>query len=179
MAAQLSNSEKALVRFIYEKPYAMMQFLARQGVVLSKEPTRRELLVKTYDRMGDKNFVNNLNQMLKADDESYSNVIPLVIYAGLTLASLATTAGVAYANQKSNERQTEALLYAKELEDYNRAQNEKAAKFDEIIAKSTQEYTDTLREQSTQRQKNAIYIIGAIGVVLLVVLFTQKSWSRG
>lgn len=179
MAPQLSNSEKALVRFIYEKPYAMMQFLVRQGVVLSKEPTRRELLNKTFERMGDKNFVNNLNQMLKADDESYSNVIPLVVWAAISVASIGVTAGTAYASRKSNERVQQANLYAKELEDYNKAQNDKAAKFDEIIAESTQEYTDTLREQSTQRQKNAIYIIGAIGVVLLVVLFTQKSWSRG
>ena len=177
MATQLPNSEKALVRFIYEKPYAMMQFLVRQGVVLSKEPTRGELLDKTYDRMGDKNFVNNLNAMLSADQEV--NFDPVTIGIVLTIASIGATAGGSYAKRKSDERKAEALLYAKELEDYNKAQNEKAAKFDEIIAKSTQEYTDTLREQSTQRQKNAIYIIGAIGVVLLVVLFTQKSWSRG
>ncbi len=50
---------------------------------------------------------------------------------------------------------------------------------DEQIAESVDDYQQTLLQQSTKRQKNAIYIVGAVGAVLLVVLFTKNLWSNG
>ena len=99
--------------------------------------------------------------------------------AGIAVASLITTAVQKSAKRRSDERQAEATLYAEELASYEAAQNQKAAAMNEQVAESADDYRGALLEESTKRQKNAVYIMGAVGVVLLVVLFTKKYWSRG
>jgi hypothetical protein len=181
MNTNLPNSDKNLVRFIYRNPQAMRDFLVRYGVLLPERITRAILIQETFERLNDKDFVNGLNQMLAADDrENHSNIDPITI--GFLVVSAVGLGVKAVQNQKkrrSDERAAEAQLYAKELEDYAKAQSDKAAALDDQVARAGEGYTSTLLEESTKRQKNAVYVVGAIGVVLLAVLFTQKIWSRG
>lgn len=180
MRSQIDRNDKELVKFIYYNPQSMMRFLSRQGVLLSRTPTRRQILNKTFEKLDDKDFVNKLNVMLNANrDENNSNILPIVIPAVIAGVGLVTTAVQRSAKRKSDERVAEANLYADELASYEQSQNKKAADMNEQVAEAAAEYSQTLQEESTKRQKNAIYIMGAVGAVLLVVLFTKKYWSRG
>jgi predicted nucleic acid-binding Zn ribbon protein len=177
---KLDKNDKELVRFIYYKPQSMMRFLSRHGVLLPTNPTRQQILDKTFENLDKKEFVNKLNEMLNANrDENNSNLVGVTIMAGIAVASLITTAVQKSAKRRSDERQAEATLYAEELASYEAAQNQKAAAMNEQVAESADDYRGALLEESTKRQKNAVYIMGAVGVVLLVVLFTKKYWSRG
>ena len=180
MKMKLDKNDKELVKFIYYHPQSMMRFLSRQGVLLPRNPTRQQLLDKTFENLDKKDFVNNLNQMLNANrDDNNSNFLPILIYGGIALAGVITTAVQKSAKRKSDERIAEASLYAAELASYEQSQNQKAAAMNEQVAESADDYRETLLEQSTKRQKNAVYIMGAVGAVLLVVLLTKKYWSRG
>ncbi len=179
---KLDKNDKELVKFIYYHPQSMMRFLSRQGVLLPRNPTRQQILDKTFENLDKKDFVNKLNQMLNANrDENNSNIlpIPIIIYGGIAVAGLITTAVQRSAKRKSDERIAEASLYAEELASYEQAQNQKASAMNEQVAESSDDYREVLLEESTKRQKNAVYIMGAVGAVLLVVLFTKKYWSRG
>jgi hypothetical protein len=177
---RLDKNDKELVKFIYYNPQSMMRFLSRHGVLLPRNPTRQQILDKTFEKLDDKEFVNKLNVMLNANrDENNSNVIPIVIPAVIAGVGLVTTAVQKSAKRRSDERQAEATLYAEELASYEQSQNQKAASMNEQVAESADDYRETLLEESTKRQKNAVYIMGAVGAVLLVVLFTKKYWSRG
>lgn len=177
---KLDKNDKELVKFIYYNPQSMMRFLSRHGALLPRNPTRQQILDKTFEKLDDKEFVNKLNVMLNANrDENNSNVIPIVIPAIIAGVGLVTTAVQRSAKRKSDERQAEATLYAEELASYEQSQNQKAAAMNEQVAESADDYRETLLEESTKRQKNAVYIMGAVGAVLLVVLFTKKYWSRG
>lgn len=181
MATNLPNSDKNLVRFIYRNPQAMAQFLSRNGVLLPEKITRRILIQKTFENLDNKEIVEKLNVMLAADNaDKEANFDPITI--GLLVISGVGLVNTAVQNRrarKTSERIAEAQLYAKELEDYNKAQMVKAAALDDQVARAGEEYTQTLLEESTKRQKNAVYVIGAIGAVLLAVLFTRKIWSNG
>jgi len=180
MTTQLDRNDKELVRFIYYNPQSMMRFLSRQGVLLPRNPTRQQILEKTFENLDKKEFVSKLNEMLNANrDENNSNIVPIVIPAVIAGVSLVTTAVQRSAKRKSDERIAEASLYAEELASYEKAQNQKAAAMNEQVAESADDYREALLEESTKRQKNAVYIMGAVGAVLLVVLFTKKYWSRG
>ena len=109
----------------------------------------------------------------------YSNILPVIIYGGIAVAGLITTAVQRSAKRKSDERVAEASLYGEELASYEQSQNQKASAMNEQVAESSDDYREVLLEESTKRQKNAVYIMGAVGAVLLVVLFTKKYWSRG
>ena len=179
MTAQCDRNDKELVKFIYYNPQSMMRFLSRHGVLLPRNPTRQQILDKTFDKLADKEFVNKLNVMLNANrDENNANIDPITLVV-LTAISLTTTAVQRRAKRKSDERIAEASLYAEELASYEKAQNQKAAAMNEQVAESADDYRQALLEESTKRQKNAVYIMGAVGAVLLVVLFTKKYWSRG
>lgn len=179
MNRQLDKNDKGLVKFIYYNPQSMMRFLSRHGVLLPRNPTRQQILDKTFDKLDDKEFVNKLNVMLNANrDENNANIDPITLVV-LTAVSLTTTAVQRRAKRKSDERKAEASLYAEELASYEKAQNQKAAAMNEQVAESADDYRQTLLQESTKRQKNAVYIMGAVGAVLLVVLFTKKYWSRG
>lgn len=180
METTQKNADKELVKFIYYKPQSMMRFLSRNGVVLNAKPTRREILYKTFEKLDDKKFVNSLNQMLNAErDENNSNVVPLIVIAAISGVSLVATGVDQYRKRKLLTRETEADVYANELASYEQSRSIKAASMDEQIAESVDDYQQTLLQQSTKRQKNAIYIVGAVGAVLLVVLFTKNLWSNG
>lgn len=180
MTMQLDTNDKELVRFLYYNPQSMMRFLSRQGVLLPRNPTRQQILEKTFENLDKKEFVSKLNEMLNANrDENNSNIVPIVIPAVIAGVSLVTTAVQRSAKRKSDERIAEASLYAEELASYEKAQNQKAAAMNEQVAESADDYREALLEESTKRQKNAVYIMGAVGAVLLVVLFTKKYWSRG
>ncbi len=180
MNMKLDKNDKELVKFIYYHPQSMMRFLSRQGVLLPRNPTRQQILDKTFENLDKKDFVNKLNQMLNANrDENNSNILPIIIYGGIAVAGLITTAVQRSAKRKSDERIAEASLYAEELASYEQAQNQKASAMNEQVAESSDDYREVLLEESTKRQKNAVYIMGAVGAVLLVVLFTKKYWSRG
>lgn len=179
MTTQLDRNDKELVKFIYYNPQSMMRFLSRQGVLLPRNPTRQQILDKTFDKLDDKEFVNKLNVMLNANrDENNSNIDPITLIV-ISVASLTTTLVQRNAKRKSDERSAQASLYAEELASYEKAQNQKAAAMNEQVAESADDYRESLLEESTKRQKNAVYIMGAVGAVLLVVLFTKKYWSRG
>ena len=180
MNTKLPNADKNLVRFIYRNPQAMRDFLVRNGVLLPERITRAILIQKTFERLNDKDFVNGLNQMLAADDrDNNSNFDPITIGLVISGVSLGVKAVQNRQKRRSDERAAEAQLYAKELEEYAKAQSDKAAALDDQVARAGEDYTSTLLEESTKRQKNAVYVVAAVGVVLLAVLFTQKIWSRG
>jgi len=181
MNTNLSNPDKNLARFIYRNPQAIRDFLVRYGVLLPQKITRAILIQETFERLDDKDFVNGLNQMLAADDaQNNSNFDPITLtFLAVSVVGLGVKAVQNQKKRKSDERAAEAQLYAQELEAYAKAQSDKAAALNDQVARAGEEYTNTLLEESTKRQKNAVYVIGAIGVVLLVVLFTQKLWSRG
>jgi len=177
---KLDANDKELVRFIYYKPQSMMRFLSRHGVLVPNNPTRQQILEKTFENLHKKEFVNKLNEMLNANrDENNSNILPIIIFAAISATSLVVTAVQRSAKRRSEERLGEASLYAQELASYEQSQNQKAAAMNEQVAESADDYRGALLEESTKRQKNAIYIMGAVGAVLLVVLFTKKYWSRG
>lgn len=179
METTQKNADKELVKFIYYKPQSMMRFLSRNGVVLNAKPTRREILHKTFEKLDDKKFVNSLNQMLNAErDENNSNFV-VVASIVIAAASVVATGVDQYRKRKLLTRETEADVYANELASYEQSRSIKAASMDEQIAESVDDYQQTLLQQSTKRQKNAIYIVGAVGAVLLVVLFTKNLWSNG
>lgn len=179
METTQKNADKELVKFIYYKPQSMMRFLSRNGVVLNAKPTRREILYKTFEKLDDKKFVNSLNQMLNAErDENNSNFV-VVASIVIAAASVVATGVDQYRKRKLLTRETEADVYANELASYEQSRSIKAASMDEQIAESVDDYQQTLLQQSTKRQKNAIYIVGAVGAVLLVVLFTKNLWSNG
>ncbi len=179
METTQKNADKELVKFIYYKPQSMMRFLSRNGVVLNAKPTRREILHKTFEKLDDKKFVNSLNQMLNAErDENNSNFV-VVASIAIAAASLVATGVDQYRKRRLATRVGEADIYANELASYEQSRSIKAAEMDEQIAESVDDYQQTLLQQSTKRQKNAIYIVGAVGAVLLVVLFTKNLWSNG
>jgi len=179
METTQKNADKELVKFIYYKPQSMMRFLSRNGVVLNAKPTRREILHKTFEKLDDKKFVNSLNQMLNAEREENNSNFVVVASIVIAAASVVATGVDQYRKRKLLTRETEADVYANELASYEQSRSIKAASMDEQIAESVDDYQQTLLQQSTKRQKNAIYIVGAVGAVLLVVLFTKNLWSNG
>lgn len=175
-----TNSDKLVSDFIYKHPDIVAKVLADNNVPVALPLTLTSITQSTFTEMynGNKKFINDLNYAIAQD--GYSNFIPLVIGAALSVSSLI---GGARAAKKARDLQAKIALANLSQEKLLGEENIRSgAETDrtKILLQTLQQYQSDLQAQSTQRIKDTWVFLGiissGIGIIYgLSILLTSDK----
>lgn len=177
------NSNK-IADFIYEKPEVMVILLKKYGYDIDvKTATLQKINEYTFKELysGDIKFAQDLDNTIA--NEGYANIIPLVVGAGISIATSLFGASQG-AKQAEKDRQLQkdiasANLASTEKLSYETLQTNAETARMQILANSLSQNRNNLYTQSTQRLKDTwLYVIAlgvGIGIIYGITLISSKD----
>ena len=185
---KLTSAEQKIADFIYDYPEVVVKVLNTHGYNISMDtatlPEINELTYKALIIDNNAEFADSFDNAIAND--GYSNIIPLVVTIGLSVASSLFGASSASKQADKNRAlqknialagmaQSEKLAMEKNLA-YSSVERQK------ILASTLLAYRETLQKESTIRLRDTwIYIAGigaGTGVIYGISLMASKSKSN-
>jgi hypothetical protein len=180
---KLTSAEQKIADFIYDYPEVVVKVLNTHGYNISMDtatlPEINELTYKALIIDNNAEFADSFDNAIAND--GYSNIIPLVVTIGLSVASSLFGASSASKQADKNRALQKNIALA------GMAQNEKLAmekirtesetERTKILANTLLAYRDTLQKESTIRLKDTwLYVTGlgiGIGIIYGIYLLAD------
>lgn len=180
---KLTSAEQKIADFIYDYPDVVVKVLNNHGYNISMDtatlPEINELTYKALVIDNNVEFADSLDNAII--NNGYSNVIPLVVTIGLSIASSLFGASSASKQADKNRELQKNIALA------GMAQNEKLSmekiraesetERTKILANTLLAYRDTLQKESTIRLKDTwLYVTGlgiGIGIIYGIYLLAD------
>lgn len=182
----MNPNSKKIADFIYEHPDVMVVLLQKYGYPIDlKTATLQQINEYTFNLLysGNIAFAQDLDNTIV--NEGYSNIIPLLIGAGVSIATSLISANAAK-KEAEKQRQAQKDIAAANIANqeklaYEKLRTEGETAKTQILANSMVQNRNNLYTTGTQRLKDTwLYVIAlgvSVGIIWGITLIGTKSKS--